>query len=163
LSSLLLYSTNPWITYEIVQKYRGGKFYVWCSEYYDPRTAALASSAAMIAPSSSPKGIFDTLANDCHHEDSHSFLIQQYKKTFRRLAKTWYSKGEIDKTQMQEIIATINSKSWNIWRPVLFLIPKANIIPSSRIMQVEAKSRAAYGQEFKILELDKSEFEMIER
>lgn len=163
MSSLLLYSTNPWITYEIVQKYRAGKYYVWCSEYYDPRTAAAATSAAMIAPSSSPKGIFDTLANDCHHEDSHSFLIQQYKKTFKRLAKSWYSKGEIDQKQMQEIIATVNSKSWNIWRPVLFLIPRAKILPTSRIIPVSAQYRAAYGQEFQILDLDSTEFEMIER
>jgi len=162
-SSLLLYSTNPWITLEIGRKYRNNKYYVWCSETYNPRRAQPGSSAAMIAPSSSPKGIFDNLACDCENEDVHSSLIKGYRRTYKRLANSWLSDGSIDSNQRNEIIATIQSQSWNIWKPVLFLIPRTSIIDPSRIHAVAAGKRAAYGPEFQVHDLDISEFEIIER
>jgi hypothetical protein len=162
LGNLVLYSTNPWITLEIGRKYRNGKYYVWCSEHYDPRKAAAASAAALIAPSSSPKGIFDHLESDCAREDGHSALIKGYRKTYRNLAKAWHADGSIDRNQKDEIIATIQSASWQIWRPVLFIIPRAGI-DDSRVHRVPAKNRAAYGEEYQIRDLDVAEFEVIER
>jgi len=161
--SLLLYSTNPWITLEIGRKYRNNRYYVWCSETYNPRRAAPGTSASMIAPSSSPKGIFDNLACDCESEDVHSALIKGYRKTYKRLANAWLADGSIDAAQRNEIIATIQSSSWNIWKPVLFLIPRACIADQSRIKAVAARDRAAYGPEFQIHDLHASEFDIIER
>lgn len=157
----ILYSTNTWLAHDIATRYRSGKHYVWCSEYYDPTRSPSVSAAHAIAPSSSPKMIYDTLYNDCEHEDTHSALITGYKKTFKRLAKDWLSLGEINDDQFSEIILTVNSRSWKIWRPLLFIIQKDKV--SNRIDHVRHKSRAAYGPEMRVLDLDITEFDVIER
>ena len=159
----IYYSTNPWISYDLVNKYRSGIHVVWCSEYFDPSTAPSGSAAAAIAPSSSPKGIFDTLQSDCAREDSHSALISRYRKTFRRLATDWYADGSITDPQREEIIAVTKSNSWRIWRPVLYVIPNENLIAAGRVISVPRAGRAAYGPEFQILDLKTNEFDMIER
>jgi hypothetical protein len=130
----VLYSTNTWISHEIAMRYRGGRHFAWCSEYYDPTTAPTGSAAAAIAPSSSPKGIYDTLHGDCAREDTHSNLIKGYRKTFRRLAARWLADGDLSQTYHDEIVAIVKSQSWKIWRPVLFVIPRD--IVSGRVVEV---------------------------
>lgn len=136
---------------------------MWCSEHYDPTSAPAGSAGAAIAPSSSPKGIYDQLHGDCDREDTHSALIKGYSKTFRRLATQWLSTSEITKDQHDEIVSAITSKSWKIWRPVLFVIPRHPIESSGRLLTVPHKRRAAYGPELQILDLAAAEFDMIER
>jgi len=150
---LFLYSTNPAITHDIANKYRNGKHFVWCSEFYNP----------VGAPSSSPKELYRILEADCKNEDTHSSLIDRYKKTFRRLANNWYSKSEISESQKDEILAIVNSKSWKIWRPQLYIIYRPPIEISSRLIAVPASKRAAVGEEWQITSLDSAEFEIFER
>lgn len=159
----VLYSTNPWISLEIGRKYRGNKYFVWCSEHYDPTTAPAGSAAAAIAPSSSPKGIYDTLADDCRREDRHSALIKGYKRTFLRLAKDWVADGSIAAQDGEEIAGMVKSQSWRIWRPVLYVIPEDPIRTAGRLQTVKHRSRAAYGPELQILDLGTLEFDPIER
>ncbi len=156
----VLYSTNCWIAHTIAQKYRNDTHYVWCSEHYDPASTSAGSVAAAIAPSSSPKTIYDTLKGDCHREDEHSSLIKGYKKTFRRLATAWRSDGSIEKDQYDEIIATIGARTWRGWRPLLFVIPVEPV--KTRIIQVPRQKRAGFGTELQILDLKSHEFDVIE-
>jgi hypothetical protein len=141
-------------------KYRNGSHFVWCSEHYDPTSAPAGSSAAAIAPSSSPKGIYDTLKGDCAREDKHSSLLSGYRKTFKRLANVWVANGEITASQRDEIIATVRSTSWRIWRPLLFVIPLEPV--RSRLKAVPHPQRAAYGPEWQIEDLQIAEFDVIE-
>ncbi|GEM_PF-1316708 len=157
----ILYSTNPWFAGEVALNYRGGTHFVWCSEYYDPSIAPSGSAAALIAPSSSPKGIFDTLWNDCEREDTHSSLIRDYRKTFRRLANEWLAAGSITAPQRDEIVATVKSVSWKIWRPVLYVIPRAPIEAAERLISVPHGARAAYGPELQIVNLRSNEFDTV--
>lgn len=159
----ILYSTNPWYAYEIGRKFRSGTFYVWCSEYFDPTKAPAGTASAAIAPSSSPKGIYDTLLGDCEREDIHSSLIEAYKKKFRRLGKEWLADGSLTRGQFDEIISVVNSKSWKIWRPILYVIPEEPIKSSGRLITVPHKSRAAVGPELQIADLKPHEFDAIER
>lgn len=158
----ILYSTNPWIAHDIAMKYRGGVHFVWCSEYFDPSTAPDRSAASCIAPSSSPKSIYDSLYNDHYREDTHSSLINGYKKTFSRLAKGWLADKEITKEEHDEILAVIRSKSWRIWRPVLYVIPSEKLISENRVKSVQRRERAGYGPEMQIQDLLRKEFDIIE-
>lgn len=158
----ILYSTNPWIAHEISVKYRLGIHFAWVSEYFDVATAPPGSAAAAIAPSSSPRAIYDMLWADVDKEDTHSALIKSYKRTFKRLAVQWLTDGEITKVQQNEIVATVDSRSWKIWRPTLYVISKDLIQPSNRIHQVTHKQRAAYGPEMQIRDLKISEFDIVE-
>lgn len=160
---LYVYSTNPWYSHEVALKYLKGKHFIWCSDCYDPTTSPAVSSSALTAPSSSPKGIFEKLYTDTENEEKNSDLIKKYKKTYRKLAVTWFASGIIDNDQKNEIIATVNSISWRIWRPLLYIVYKAPIIASSRLISVPVTSRAGYGGEWRIEDLDDSEFEIIER
>jgi hypothetical protein len=143
--------------------YRGGTHFVWCSEYYDPKLAPPGSAAAAIAPSSSPKSIYDKLHEDWAGEDVHSALIRGYRKTFKQLAKVWFADGSITELQRDEIVAKVTSQSWKIWRPVLFVIPKEPIVAQNRLIVVPHKSRAGYGPELQIIDLQPHEFDVIER
>jgi len=151
--SLFLYSTNPAFTRHLVEKYSGSKYSVWCSDKYDPGGA----------PSSSPCERFISLQKDCDSEDTHSNFINEYKKTFRRLASSWVMEGKITKETKDEIIAEVNSKSWNIWRPHLYIINREPIEKADRLQPAKASDRAALCEEWRILDLDSSEFEIIER
>jgi hypothetical protein len=157
----ILYSANPWIAHEIAMKYRGGIHFAWCSECYDPTTEAATSAAAAIAPSSSPFGIIQRLNADRHGEDTHSYLIQGYRKTLKRLAKAWRADKSIDESQFQEIISVMKSASWKIWRPVLYVIPRAPFESTKRLLSVPYPDRAAYGPELQIVDLHHSEFDRI--
>ena len=151
--SIFLYSTNPAFTHHLVNKHNGDKHSVWCSDKYDPGGA----------PSSSPCEIFISLQKDCDSEDTHSSLITGYKKTFRRLAASWELEGKISKDDKDEIIAEINSKSWNIWRPQLYIINREPIEKAGRLTSVTSHDRAALCEEWKIADLDTGEFEIIQR
>jgi hypothetical protein len=151
--NLYLYSTNPYFSHFISEKYLNNKHFVWCSDLYDPGGA----------PSSSPCELFISLQKDCDSEDGHSSLIARYKKTFRRLAVIWRAKKIITSEQEDEIVMQINSHSWKIWRPQLYIICRSLIESSNRLMKVPVKSRASTTEEWKIQELDSSEFEIIQR
>lgn len=157
----VLYSTNPWFAGEVVRNYRGGQHVVWVSPHFDATTVGTATSAAMIAASSNPKRIYDQLLLDCRTEDTHSALIRRYKSTFRRLARTWLGSNEITRDQCDEILASVDKNSWRMWRPCLYVIPRANI-DASRIKTVPQRRRAALGPEQQIFDLMDQEFDRIE-
>ena len=159
----VLYSTNPWITYDIATRYRKGVFFVWCSEYFDSNSAIGASAARAIAPSSCPKEIYIQLQKAWDNEDRHNALVTGYIKTFKRLSKAWLADGSINKVQSEEIIGTVTSGSFKIWRPTLYVIPKEPIVLAGRLISVPPKQRAAYGPELQIKDLQQHEFDIIER
>lgn len=157
----VLYSTNPWIAHQLTKEYLNGIHYVWCSEYFDPAMAPPGSVCSAIAPSSSPKGIFEALKRDCDNEDTHSALIKNYRKTFKRLAKNWLADSTIGKSDHEEILARLKSNSWKIWRPVLYVIPRENIDKGNRLIKVPLKYRASIGPELQIHDLALHEFDII--
>jgi hypothetical protein len=69
--------------------------------------------------------------------------------------------GRINKAQYDEIVEAV-SKSWVIWKPVLYVIPRAPIEAAGRLTGVPYGSRAAYGPEYQISDLTVDEFDMIE-
>ncbi len=158
----ILYSTNPWIAHDLSVRYLGGKHFAWCSEIFDPTTAATASAGAAIAPSSSPRQIFDRLYDDCTGEEKHSALIGRYKRTFRRLATNWLASKTIDAKQYAEITGLVNAQSWRPWRPILYVVPRQPIETAGRLVAVPPPLRAGYGPEFQISELLPPEFDIIE-
>ena len=157
----LLYSTNPTIASQIAVKYRHGKHFVWCSEAHSPALAPVGSLIAAIAPSSSPTEIFLELKNACDREDRHNSKIKAYRKTYCRLADEWFANNDITDVERDEIKGIVRSHSWNIWRPVLYIIPRAPIEAAGRLIQVPHRSRAAVGPELQIVDLLPTEFDMM--
>jgi hypothetical protein len=158
----ILYSTNPWLATDISDRYRGGVYFVWCCECFDTEKAPPGSPAAAIAPSSNPRGIYDQLRRDWKGEDWHSALLRGYRKIFKRLANDWFSTSEITLAQRDEILANLRPGSWRIWRPVLYVIPRAPIEAAKRLEPVKRRDRAGYGPELRIVDLRRTEFDIIE-
>jgi hypothetical protein len=158
----VLYSTNPWSAVDVAVKYRSGRHFAWCSEYFDAAAAPPGSAAAAVAPSSNPCWIYRQLRQDCESEDRHSDLIRRYQKTFRRLATAWLAKREITTDQRDEIYASSGPGSWNIWRPVVYVIPRHPIESAGRLLSVVHKKRAGHGPELQIVDLLAHEFDIIQ-
>jgi hypothetical protein len=162
MGSLILYSTNPWFAHEFAIKFLGGKHFVWCCEQYDPNKGTSTSSYTF-APSSCPKSIYDLLEGACNSEDKHCSKINDYKKTFRKLALSYFADGSISDIQRDEILAMVSSVSWKIWRPLLYIIPREPLEKGGRLIPVPLAKRASHATEWNIKDLLSDEFEIIER
>jgi hypothetical protein len=161
-AGLVLYSANPWFATEIASKYLGGKHFAWVSDFFDTEKEAPAgSSGRLIAPSSNPRKIYEDLLHEYRAQEEHSRIIRDHRKTFKRLAKQWLADSLITQDQYEEIVASVIARSWRIWKPVLYVIPKVGITPS-RVIEVQRKDRAGYGPEKQIPDLQSSEFDIID-
>jgi hypothetical protein len=158
----VLYSANPWFATEVAIKYRGGRHFAWLCEFFDSaREAPAGTAGTLIAPSSNPRKIYEDLLHEYRAQEEHSRIIKDHRKTFTRLAREWLSIGEITKAQSEEIIASVRARSWRIWMPILYVIPRHAIDPS-RITEVRRPDRAGYGQEYQIHDLLRNEFDIID-
>ena len=157
----ILYSANPWFATEIARKYRKGNHFAWVCEFFDSTDAATGSAGALIAPSSNPRKIYDDLLQEYMAQEEHSRIIKDHRRKFERLAKQWYSVGELTKDQLDEIVASVRAPSWRIWKPVLYVIPRQGIA-AGRIKEVPRPDRAGYGPEFQIVDLQSDEFDIVD-
>jgi hypothetical protein len=73
----------------------------------------------------------------------------------------WLAEGELDSDQYAEIVASVGSPTWKIWKPVLYVIPRVSINPA-RIILVRRPDRAGYGPEHQIVDLKRHEFDIID-
>lgn len=158
----VLYSANPWFATDIAERYRNGIYFAWVCECFDSTTAPAGSAAALIAPSSNPRRIYRLLAEECDAEEGHSPAIRGYKKTFTRLAREWLADKSLTKDKYDEILASVRAPSWKIWKPVLYVIPRAPIEVAGRLFSVPRSARAAHGPELQICDLHREEFDIIE-
>jgi hypothetical protein len=143
-------------------KYRAGIFYAWCSEHLDAAIAPGISSAHFIPDNSRPLWIYNHVRRAAHAEDQGNDKIKNYRKTFRSLARGWFSRHEITQAQHDEIIENVKIGSWRIWRPVIYVIPRAPIEATpGRLTLAPRASRGAYGEEFIISDLRHDEFDVI--
>jgi len=158
----LLYSTNPWFSVELIERYRKGVYYAWVCECFDTDKAPADTAIAKIAASSNPAEIYRRLRADIKSKDEHSLLISSYRKTFGRLARKWLAATEITKAEHDEILASVRARSWTIWEPVLYVIPRGPIEVAGRLESVVRKERAAYGPEQRVIDLKRHEFDILE-
>jgi hypothetical protein len=157
----VLYSANPWFSTEVAKKYRGGNHFAWVCEFFDSALAPAESAGALIAPSSNPRKIYDDLLQDWKAQDEHSRIIRDHVKTFTRLGRQWRADGELGEDQYDELVASVRGRSWRIWKPVLYVIPKQGIA-AARIREVPRSDRAGYGPEFQIVDLQSHEFDIVD-
>ena len=157
----VLYSTNPWFTEIVCERYRNRRYQVWCSEWFDPASHGPHALPALTPPSSSPKPLYYEVLNAVRTSDRGNHKIVQYRRTFRWLARDWFSRNEIGRTDRDDILAMVSKEPWRIWEPRLYVIPREEIERADRLHAVPVQKRAGIGPEFQILDLHRSEFDMI--
>lgn len=156
----ILYSTNPLIKLLINQKFRGDKHYVWCGETFDSSKMPAYAVGANVAPSSDPCAIFNRLKQDAERKDRHSPKIAEVKASLSMLATKWLTASEITKEQHEEIIYMVNLEDFGYWKPVLYVIPRAQV--AAKLKLVPPAKRASFGDEYIIENLERTEFDIVE-
>ncbi len=160
MSGLLLYSTNVFLKFLIQKRYRSDVHYVWCSEYFNSKTAPKYSLGSQVPASSNPFDIYYELKRDVDNCDMHSAKINAQKASFKSLAIQWELNGEISSLDKADIITMVDTAAFNHWRPLIYLIPRSKV--RKKLKLVPPSSRAGLGEEFIIEELKSDEFDLIE-
>ena len=157
---LLLYSTNAWITWHIKKVFYNDVHYVWCSEYFDPQAQGVDHAASLIPVSSSPAEIYRRLEADIKSEDKHSETISRVRSSMIVAATRWWNDSEISEESYQEIISLVEMSGFKSFRPMIYVIPKS-AVKADRIEVVPIEKRAGVGPEYRIADLQGSEFDLI--
>jgi hypothetical protein len=89
MSGPLLYSTNTFLKFVILQRFRKDIHWVWCSEIFDSKKLDSYSDRALIAPSSNPADIYRELQRDVAGKDSHSAKITAQKASLQASFLVW--------------------------------------------------------------------------
>lgn len=157
----LLYSTNVYLKYHIQREYRGGSHFAWCSETFDSSKAGAYTKVALVPPSANPADIYRDLAKAVKMQDTHNAKITSQKATLTTLALGWATNGEITDDQKDEIIYMVERAGFEMWRPMLYIVPRTASI-EARWRAVPMAKRAGFGPEYIIEDLREDEFDVIE-
>lgn len=157
----VLYSTKPWFTEIVCERYRSQRYRVWSSEEFDPASVGTHSLSALTAPGSSPKPLYYDVLKAVRTSDQGNQKIPHYRSTFRRLARDWFSRNEISSADQDDILAMVRRERWRIWKPRLYVIPREYVEKPGRLSPVPVQKAAGIGPEFQILDLHRSEFDIV--
>jgi hypothetical protein len=146
---LLLYSVNCYFKFYLQEKYRGNRHYVWVSESFDSGP-----------PTANPKAIYISLKLAVAEEDEHDYKITEQKSLITARAVRWEADGEISSADKDEIVFSAMNGAFKQWRPLIYVIPYTLV--AGRVEPVPRASRAGLSPEYRIADLERSEFDIIE-
>ena len=110
--------------------------------------------------SSDPATIYRQLRHAVTTGDEHDAKIASQKSTISGLAVKFASDGVISGDDRDEILAMLNKTTVRDWRPLIFVIPYAQI--GHRAQLVPRDKRASHEPEYIIPDLVDGEFRIIE-
>ena len=158
-----LYSTNVYLKYWIQKNYANDVHYVWCSEEFDSRHLGTYALGAPVAPTSNPAEIYRDLDTAVKRGDLHCTKIKDQRALFNKRALVWKRSGIITPAQHADLLYQIKIADLRMWRPVIYIIPRALVEPTGRMQAVAAHQRAhPMGPEFQVTDLKGDEFDLIE-
>lgn len=158
LSKNILYSTNTWLSYRICEKYYFDKHYVWCTPFFDGDSSS--KHLFSLPPSSTPKDIGQRLKNEILMGDRHSPKIESNKNGLIKGAEINYANGNISDSELNEIKAIVDQARLQDFRPLLYVIPTANVL--SQLKNVDVALRAhPLSEEYIIEQLERKYFDII--
>jgi hypothetical protein len=159
-SSPLLYSTNAFLKFFLMEKFRNGLHYVWCGDTFDSSKHGSYSIRGMNAPSSDPCSIYKILKSEIAQSERHSYKIKEQKASLQALALQWQADGSLTTEEAEEFTYIVKTAEMDLWRPLIYVIPRAIVEP--RLKVVPIGSRASIANEFIVPDLRKEEFDVIE-
>lgn len=158
MGSIVLYSTNTWIAYMIAQLYYGEVHYVWCTPHFDPRQNGRDSA---VPPTSSPFEMYHSLFEETSRSERHSSKIAENRAGILRGARAKCSEKIITESQERQIAAVLNTSQLRDFRPLLYVIPAAQVTSLIREPPPEDKAHPL-SAEYIIAELPRKHFDVIE-
>lgn len=156
---LVLYSANTWLAYMIAQRYYLGEHYVWCTPYFDPRSAG--DREVAVPPTSSPLEIYRGLFEEVSRSDRHSQRIKENRVGILRGASVKRQANVISESQEKEIASIIDLAQAKDFRPLMYIIPFSGIADRLREPPPEDKAHPL-SAEYIIDSLPRAYFDIIE-
>jgi len=156
-----LYSANPWIKFDIHQRYRGAQHWVWCSDFFDSRRYYLHTGAGNLPPSSNPAEIYETLrAATLERPDFHCHHITRVKLSLKERVLEWTGDGSMSSIDAQDVLYQLDHADLKDWRPLLYVINRASVAP--RLLLVPPEKRAnPVSPEWTLADLAPHEFDVL--
>lgn len=147
----ILYSAGSYMAYTIAKRYYHDRHFVWCTtRFHSPEQP----------PTSDPQTICNTYLRQIKTGDQHFRQIADNKFGILRGARIKLEDGEITGEQYKEIEAQVSSAYYEMFCPVLYVIPGEKVEHKCEDVPVEEKA-SDDSIEFVIKELDETEFEVI--
>ena len=131
------------------------------SEYYDTRALPAGLPFSKVPKSSNPAVLYRDYFEAVDPWDAHDSHILRQKTSLKARAAEWLAAGEITDLQMAEIVTLVDREEPEIWKPLLYVIPRTPSI-DSRLTTVPPAKRAGLGPELIIPDLTEQEFDVIE-
>ena len=159
--NILYYSTNTYLAYQINENFYNRNHFVWCSPVFDSDVLEKFDIRRNIPPSSNPYKIYLALKADVNGKDGHSLKIASNKRNIKVGASIMFQKGVISENEFGLITKMVDSSGIHEFRPLIYLIPKGYVERRIETVDVDQKANPL-SVEYRILDLKKSEFEIIE-
>ncbi len=149
--TLLVYSTNSWIAYEISREFYRDEHYVWCAPGWDEET--LSRKGHGNPGSATPFDIYYQFLGDIQRRERHGQIIRNNRIGIRSGARAKLRAGIIGREKYEEILYRVNHAESLDFRPLLYLIPYTEEI-DGRLIVVQSRDRAGFSSaEYKIASL----------
>jgi hypothetical protein len=158
-NSIVLYSTNTWLAYNIAERYYKGEHYVWCTPYFDSKEVP--KQKYTVAPTSAPKDIYINLYKEVERGDKHSTKIEDNKVGILKGAALKKEAGVISDQQQKEITAIVAAAERRDFKPLLYIIPYSLVTDVLRDVPVNERAHPL-SVEYIIEALPNSFFDVIE-
>jgi hypothetical protein len=159
-TSLLLYSTNPYVKYLIQREYYNDRHWIWCSAHFNGQTIVRPVSGYLQAPSSDPAALFSQLTRECKAGERHSAKVKELKGSISERAIRDADSGKIHPDARDDILGLMGLADMHYWRPLLYVVPWVGV--EHKVHRVPFKDRAAYAPEYQIHDLGGDEFEVVD-
>lgn len=156
MKNLIYYSVNTKIANYINTEYYNDVHYVWTAPYFDCKENNPTSS--------NPKEIYSSLIKDLKSGviDYHSKNVEGNRIGLKKGAIIKHNKGDIDKKTMEEIIELSQKANFELFEPLIYVIPydkiqkklsKPHFKHKAHPMSLEYIIEDLHGEEFDIIQL----------
>jgi len=135
---------------------------VWCTPAFAGQTLPRYAIGAAQPASSDPASIYQSLHKAVSTGDKGDARIAQWRLSLQGLAIDWHANGEITEQDRDEIVAIVQSAALAEFRPLIYAIPYASVVPEARVRLVDFALRASREPEYIIEDLKDGEFQIIE-
>jgi hypothetical protein len=153
MKTLVYYSVNTKLAYQINKRYYNHEHYVWVAPFYNEPFEN--------PPTSNPKDIYKNLIEEVKRNDNHSSKILQNKTGLIKGAKYKHSANLISKSEREEIEEIVKNATLNMFAPCLYIIPEKEVsLIIERVPVTEKANVLSY--EYLIKNLSVEKFDMIE-
>jgi len=113
------------------------------------------------APTSDPAEICRQVKAAIARKDRHDARLLGWSASMLAFVSAWEADGSLDPTDAQDLTFMLTQGDFDLWHPILYIIPRASIDPG-RLKLVPPDKRAGYGREYIIEDLTGAEFEPLE-